>query len=442
MNPMSVARPVRALLVSGAVAAVLVVVMVPVGLTGSAIGVLLGPFAAVGLAVALLGVAAPRLDGLVRRLAPHPVTTPYSALAETAARVRDGAIEDALPGLAQVLGEGTGAQRAAVWLVVDEALVAEAVFPPGEGAGETVPTLGVLLARPDTDHAVPVLDGTVLRAVLTIGKPGRSVTPADQRLMQDVAGGAGLLLRGVARSAELTARVRRVDELAQETAASRQRLRVAREVERRRLVSELGGATADRLAAFREAVGDAVDALEDTDAEDDERAEFARHGLDSARTRLEDLLDRFRVIARGVYPAVLRDQGPFAALEEVIADLPRTVRLTGRLADRLPWEVESGVYYAAASALRLFAGHAAPKPLVVALDQVRGMVEVRVEEPALDADPDDVRATLTDDADRLAALGGALELVVDDRGGAVLRAWLPDRLRPSTETVDPAPVPR
>src|SRR5436305_572415 len=84
----------------------------------------------------------------------------------------------------------------------------------------------LLLARREIDHAVPVLDGDRLRAVLTIGKPGRPVTPADQRLMRDVAGGAHLLLQGVARGAELAARVRRVDELAAETAASRQRLQV------------------------------------------------------------------------------------------------------------------------------------------------------------------------------------------------------------------------
>ena len=58
--------------------------------------------------------------------------------------------------------------------------------------------LAVLLARPDTDHVVPVLDGTELRAALAIEKPDAPITPADQRLMQDVADGAGLLLRSVA----------------------------------------------------------------------------------------------------------------------------------------------------------------------------------------------------------------------------------------------------
>ena len=61
----------------------------------------------------------------------------------------------------------------------------------------------MLLARPDVDHVVPVLDGTELRAALAIEKPDASITPADQRLMQDVADGAGLLLRSVRADAEL-----------------------------------------------------------------------------------------------------------------------------------------------------------------------------------------------------------------------------------------------
>ena len=48
-------------------------------------------------------------------------------------------------------------------------------------------------------------------------------------------------------------------------------------------------------------------------------AEPSLERLGDARTALDELLERFRVIARGVYPAVLRDQGPVAALDEVIA---------------------------------------------------------------------------------------------------------------------------
>ncbi|MDD7920645.1 hypothetical protein [Actinomycetospora callitridis] len=420
-------RLARPVLLGGVVAVVLAVVAaLGALLAGPALATVVGPFVAAAVAVPAARAARPWADRVAGRLGRRPAPTPYTVLADTAARVREGSLTDALPGLARVLGEGTGAERAVVWLVVGDVLVAEAAFPPDQETGERVASLGALLARPGVDHAVPVLDGERLRAVLTIGKAGRPVTAGDRRLVRDVAGGAHLVLQGVARGAELAARVRRVDELAAETAASRRRLEVAREVERRRLVTELQGATADRLAAFRQSITDAAEALED--AEDEDGPEMARHHVGEARERLTELIDRFRVIARGVHPAVLREQGPRSALEEVIADLPRPVHLSGRPAERLPWEIESGLYYAAASAISLLAARGGRPPLEVHLDRHGDVVEVRV----TDDDPDDaeeLREALADDVDRLAALGGALDLV--DHGGRLeLRAWLPDRLRP------------
>ena len=209
-------------------------------------------------------------------------------------------------------------------------------------APDRVATTTDLLLRPDVDHALPVVDDGDLRAILTVGKPGRPVTAADRALVAEIGAGARLLLRVVARGAELRARVARADELARETEASRRRLGRARELERHRLVGELGGATTERLAGFRAAVTAAVESVDEGleepegDPAREEAAEFARHHLTTARERLEELLDRFRVIARGVHPAVLRDQGPRAALEEVVADLPRAVHLTGRLAAAPP----------------------------------------------------------------------------------------------------------
>ena len=418
------------MLLGGVVAAVLaVVVALWALLAGPALATVVGPFVAAAVAVPAARAARPWADRVAGRLGPRPAPTPYTVLADTAARVREGSLTDALPGLARVLGEGTAAERAVVWLVVGDVLVAEAAFPPDQPS-ERVASLGALLARPGVDHAVPVLDGERLRAVLTIAKAGRPVTAGDRRLVRDVAVGAHLVLQGVARGAELAARVRRVDELAAETAASRRRLEVAREVERRRLVTELQGATADRLAAFRQSITDAAEALEDAEDEEapDDVTEMARHHVEEARERLTELIDRFRVIARGVHPAVLREQGPRSALEEVIAELPRPVHLSGRLAERLPWEIESGLYYAAASAISLLAARGGRPPLEVHLDRHGDVVEVLVTDDDPD-DADELRAALADDVDRLAALGGALDLV--DHGGRLeLRAWLPDRLRP------------
>ncbi|HEY2100707.1 MAG TPA: hypothetical protein VGH72_29885 [Pseudonocardia sp.] len=472
MNRTLVARSLRLLLVACFVAVVFPLVVRVLGfvMPQNEAAVLL-PFVAAAASVAALPYVLAVVDKLVHRLARDSTTTPYSALAEAAARIRGGSLEQALPGLARVLAEGTDAQRAELWLAVEDKLVSAACYPPLDTvAPRTVANLAVLLAQPDTDHVVPVLDGPVLRAVLAIGKPERPVTPSDQRLMQDVANGAGMLLRGVQLNAELEERVRRADELAAELKASRLRLTQARDVERRRLITELGNVTTDRLATLREDLASAGQALaepepgngaaagpaagasdkrdgddldddraDDRDAddldEDDEEpkltgAAAAQQAVVRARVRLDELLDRFRVIARGVYPAVLRDQGPYGALDELATDLPRPVRLTGNLPARLAWEVESGIYYLAASAMQQLAGQAGERALRVHLTHADARLAVEIDDPTPSTSIAELRNGLAHDAERLAALGGDLEVSEDDAGGARLRAWLPEQLEP------------
>jgi len=424
VNRALLARLVRHLLVAGWAAAVFLVLVVALDPVVGEGQRLLLPFVAAGVAAAGTVVAREPVDRLVRRLTHHRLTTPYSVLAQTTARVGAGSLEEALPGLAQVIAEGTGAQRAVVWLVVDDRLVEAAAFPADGLPAATADNLAVLLGRPDTDHVVPVLDGTELRAALTIEKPDSPITPADQRLMQDVADGAGLLLRSVQRGVELHERVRQADELAAQLRESRRRLTRAREVERRRLIGELSHATTERLDALHGALDGAADGL---DAAEPQQALDA---LGRARVALDELLERFRVIARGVYPAVLRDQGPVAALDEVIADLPRTVRLTGEVAQRLAWEVESGVYYVAAAAVTHLGDRPGRTELQVHLEHRDGRLTVRVDDPELGPGSGAVlRAELAGDVERLAALGGDVE-VTEYAAGVTVVAWLPDRLEP------------
>jgi signal transduction histidine kinase len=435
MNRMVVARMLRAVLLACGVGVVLVVVVDGAALLfGSAPLQVLLPFGAVAVTAAGLGLALPRIDRLVERLTHYREVTPYSSLAAAATRIREGALEQALPGLAQVIADGTGATRAVVWLAVGDRLVgaAEHPLPPAGTAPRATENLAVLLADPDTDHLVPVLDGTVLRAALVITKPGAPITPGDQELVRDVANGAALLLRGVALNAELAERVRRADELAGQLQVSRQRLSSAREVERRRLVMELGHATSGRLAGLRADVGDAGAAL----GRSPEDAHAAQQALARARIGLDELLDRFRLIARGVYPAVLRDHGPVAALDEVATDLPRPIRLTGDLGGRLDWEIESGVYYVVAAAMNALAGHPGAAELLVHLRRGDGEVGVHIEDRTPTGSAEDLRAALADDVERLAALGGGLQLVTDAvaPGSVELRVRLPDRLEPVVES--------
>ncbi|GLZ54682.1 hypothetical protein [Actinomycetospora sp. NBRC 106378] len=410
----------RALAVAGVVAICLLLAVVAGELVLGPAGPVLAPFAGVGLAAAVLAAAGPAGTG------PGP-SADAGRSAVLAAATGDAS---SLPALAHVLAEGTRAPHADVWLAGGDGLVGR--------TGERVADLAALLARPDVDHAHPVLDrasgsapgsaSPELRAVLTVGKPGRPVTAADRALVADVAAATGLLVRGLARGEELRDRVARVAELARQTEESTRRLGRAREAERRRLAAELAEATSGRLAALRRAVDDAGEVLDDglapdaDDADRDEAADLARHHLDTARARLEDLLDRFRVIARGVHPAVLRDEGLRAALEEVVADLPRPVRLAGRWPDRLPWEVESGLYHAAVAVLAAVPGEG---PLEVTLGRAGDRATVEVALPEGTDHPLPATDGLAEEADRLTALGGALDV---DAGG--LRAWLPVELAP------------
>ena len=389
------------------------------------------PFVVVAVATAMLARLLGAVDAIVERVTHYREVTPYSALADAAQRLRSPSLREALPGLARVLADGTGARRAVVWLAVGERLVADASYPADEvGAPDSAENLAVLLARPGIGHVVPVLDATELRAVLSIEKPELPVTPGDRVLMQDVANGAALLLRTVALNAELSERVRRADHLAEELQASRHRLAQAREVERRRLLTELSRATSGRLVALREHVAAARADLghPGRQVQPGARTQSAGAALIRARTEVDELLDRFRVIARGVYPAVLRSQGPGAALEELVADLGRPVRLTGDLDVRVAWEIESAVYQVTAAALDVLAAQPATAEIQVRLVRGDARVRVHVEDPTPPVTAEQLRTVLVDDIERLAALGGDLECVDGGEPALRLLVWLPDRL--------------
>jgi hypothetical protein len=67
----------------------------------------------------------------------------------------------------------------------------------------------------------------------------------------------------------------------------------------------------------------------------------------------------------------------------------------------------------------------------VHLELAEGRLAVRIEDPAAAMAAREVLAALTGDVDRLAALGGDVEIAEDGAGGITLRAWLPDQIEPS-----------
>src|SRR5258708_40299406 len=144
--------------------------------------------------------------------------------------------------MARVLAEGTGAERATVWLRSGAELHPMAAWPQAtsgndaepEGAGQPVAVVGQAL--PDiagADRAAAVQHQGEPLGALTVTKRAReSLTPIEEKLLDDLAHQAGLVLKNVGLTAELLSRL-------EELRASRQRLVAAQDEERRRLERNL-----------------------------------------------------------------------------------------------------------------------------------------------------------------------------------------------------------
>src|SRR6266852_4207299 len=179
------------------------------------------------LATAIVAVAfQPVREGMSRlanRLVYGDRRTPYEVLSRFAgqAAIAYSTVE-VLPRLARLLREATGAERAEVWLRVGGELRREAVDP----AARPTPAMAIenerLPVLPGTDRSVPVRDGETLLGALAITKSrGDRVTPAETKLLDDLASQTALVLRNL--------------RLVEELRASRERIVRAQDEERRRV---------------------------------------------------------------------------------------------------------------------------------------------------------------------------------------------------------------
>ena len=114
-------------------------------------------------------------------------------LSEFSSRMAGGyESDDLLPRMARILGEGTGARTALVWLKVGDELRAEAIWPPRQDRLAVPMKNGELPDIPDASIALPVVHKGELLGALSLTKPpGDRLTPTEQTLAGDLASGAG-----------------------------------------------------------------------------------------------------------------------------------------------------------------------------------------------------------------------------------------------------------
>jgi signal transduction histidine kinase len=147
--------------------------------------------------------------------------------------------------------------------------------------------------------------------------------------------------------------------------------------------------------------------------------------VQDAHEEAKVVLREIRDLARGIHPAILTDRGLDAALSSLAARSPLSVRVACQVDGRLSEKVESAAYFLVSEALVNAARHGGGEHAAVLVEEHGGRLRVEVRDDGRGgADP--ARGTgLAGLRDRVAALGGTLEIDSPPGGPTTLSAELP-----------------
>ncbi len=356
-----------------------------------------------------------RLQRVANRLVYGRRATPYQVLSEFSRRVAETySAADVVPRMAAALQSGTGAESATVWLRRGVELRPAATHPADRDGQAPVAFDGATLPPLPGDRAVAVRDqGELLGALAVTKRRGESLTPAETKLVDDLAQQAALVLKNVELTDEL---MLRVDELRE----SRQRLVQAQDQERRRLERNLHDGAQQHLVALKVKL-----ALAKRLAEKDPAR--ARDAVAQLKSDADEALETLRDLARGIYPPLLADRGLVAALEAQARKATLPVIVEAQAVSRYTPEVEATVYFCVLEALQNAMKYAVAQSVTVRLSEDASQLRFEVADDGAGFDPAGTRrgAGLTNMDDRLEALGGSLQIEASPGAGTVLRGSLP-----------------
>jgi signal transduction histidine kinase len=388
------------------ITAVYVALVVGVGtLAGNTRSPLLAALAAGVVAVAFQP-ARQRAGRLANRVVYGRRATPYQVLSDFAQRIGGTyAAGDVLPQMAQIVAAGTGADNVVVWLRVSDE------FQPGASSGGSplpapLPVDGQALPTlPGSDLNVPIVhQGELLGAIAITMPKSEPLRPAGAQLVDDVASQAGLVLANAG--------------LIEDLRASRQRLVTAQDETRRRLERNLhDGAQQDLVALAIKAK------LAATTVDDDP----AKQILGELQAEAADALANLRDLARGIYPPMLADLGLAAALAAQAGKSPLPVTVEADGIGRFGQDTEAAVYFCCLEALQNTAKYAHASQARICVQAANGTLSFTVSDDGAgyDARHTPMGSGLRNMADRLAALGGRLEVRSAPGQGTTITGLLP-----------------
>ncbi len=312
-------------------------------------------------------------------------------------------------------------------------LAGYAVAGPGDQAGHGEHT--VRGEHDGSDLVVPLVHGgEVLGAIECGPRRGGSLLDEDRRLLAHLAGQAAAAVRNLRLSAQLAGRLEVIKRQAAELAASRARVVLAQDAERRRIQRDLHDGFQQEVVVLTAKLALARQWLRRGD-------QRAGQALGELQADLGGLLADLREFAHAIHPPVLADQGLLEAIEAQASRLPVEVIIDADPAlrgQRYAQHVESVAWYVVAEALTNVVKHANARRVTVALAQPNGSLTVEVNDDGCGFDPAAARGLgLAGLADRVSIVDGELTVNSGTGRGTTLRAQVP--LRRSDHAGDGAP---
>jgi signal transduction histidine kinase len=350
-----------------------------------------------------------RAGHFANRLVYGKRATPYEVLSTFSDQLGEGySTEDILPRIARIIGEATGAERTAVWVHIGDQFRPSATWPEADAARSPIRSdAGGIPEFPHDERAFPVRhQGELLGALSVTTSRREPLNETQERLLENLAGQAGLVLRNV--------------RLIEELRASRQRLVAAQDQERRRLERNIHDGAQQQLVALAVKIR-----LARTMTGRD--VEKAQSLLDELQGETQEALENLRDLARGIYPPLLADKGLAAALEAQARKVPFPVQVEPNGVGRYPAEAEATAYFCVLEALQNAAKYAEASSATVRLGHENGHLVFTVTDDGRGFDPETTPrgSGLQNMADRLEAVGGAVDVASSPGRGTTITGRIP-----------------
>jgi signal transduction histidine kinase len=411
-------------LLTACVVGLYVLVVALLGTLLSALGNLFISLLATGLVAVLFHPLRERLQRAVNRLMFGERDDPYRILSRLGSRLEETLTTDSvLPTIVETVALALKLPYAAItW---------------GQGASSSEPVVAASYGTMGERQAlvrVPLAyrQEQVGELWLAPRSPGESLTPADQRLLQDLARQVGVAVHAVRLTSDL-------QRLTGDLQRSRERLVSAREEERRRLRRDLHDGLGPRLAGLTLKLETA-------------RNRLAHDPL--ADTLLSDLIARtqeavadIRHLVYALRPPALDELGLIPALQEQVLQYSdqghREIHICLEAPEHLPplpAAVEVAIFRIAQEALTNVVRHSYADRCVVrlALHEQERLLELEIEDNGRGLVPArSAGVGLTSMRERAEELGGTCEVKQVPTGGTCVQVRLPSQLPQLSETETP-----